>query len=54
MDPSRIRAEVGYVEPVPLDEALRRTVEWERENPPQHVDTAQYDYAAEDEAISRS
>jgi nucleoside-diphosphate-sugar epimerase len=29
-DTSRIRKELGYVEPIPLDEALRRTVEWER------------------------
>jgi nucleoside-diphosphate-sugar epimerase len=29
-DTSSIREELGYVEPIPLDEALARTVEWER------------------------
>jgi nucleoside-diphosphate-sugar epimerase len=29
-DSSRIRKELGYVEPIPLDVALQRTVEWER------------------------
>jgi nucleoside-diphosphate-sugar epimerase len=29
-DTSRIREELGYVEPIPLDEALVHTVEWER------------------------
>ena len=54
MDSRRIRTELGYVEPVLVDEALRRTVEWERANPPQQIDPAQYDYTAEDEALARS
>lgn len=29
-DTTALRSEVGYVPPVPLDEALKRTVEWER------------------------
>ncbi|NNG17288.1 MAG: NAD-dependent epimerase/dehydratase family protein [Gemmatimonadales bacterium] len=29
-DTRRIRSELGYVEPVSLDEAVRRTVDWER------------------------
>jgi len=33
-DTHAIRHELGYREPVPLEEALRRTVEWERANPP--------------------
>jgi nucleoside-diphosphate-sugar epimerase len=33
-DTSRIRQELGYREEVPPSEALRRTVEWERVNPP--------------------
>ncbi len=33
-DTSRIRDELGYAELVPRDEALRRTVAWERANPP--------------------
>ncbi len=52
MDSSRIRAELGYVERVPLDEALRRTIEWEKANPPERIDPAQYDYQAEDETVN--
>jgi nucleoside-diphosphate-sugar epimerase len=43
MDSSRIRAELGYTEPVSLDEALRRTIEWERASPPAEVDPAKVD-----------
>lgn len=52
LDSSRIRAELGYAEQVPADEAMRRTVEWERANPPPQVDPARFDYAAEDPLIS--
>jgi nucleoside-diphosphate-sugar epimerase len=54
MDSTRIRAELGYSECVPVDEALRRTFEWDEANPPQRIDSAQYDYLAEDEAIARA
>ena len=49
-DSSRIRAELGYAEPVSRDESLGRTIAWERANPPA-VDPAQFDYAAEDVAL---
>jgi nucleoside-diphosphate-sugar epimerase len=52
MDSSRIRAELGYAEPVTIEEALRRTAGWEKANPPERIDPAQYDYAAEDEALA--
>lgn len=52
-DTTRLRAELGYVEPVDLDEALRRTVAWERANPPAQFDPATFDYAAEDAALGR-
>ena len=48
---TRIRQELGYCEPVTPDEALRRTIEWERTHPPA-IDPAQFDYAAEDAALS--
>ncbi|SPE22512.1 NAD-dependent epimerase/dehydratase [Candidatus Sulfopaludibacter sp. SbA3] len=51
-DTTRIRTELGYSESVPVDEALRRTVEWEQANPPRFIDPAQYNYAAEDEALA--
>jgi len=50
-DTSRIRLELGYVEPVPRDEALRRTVAWERATrPPPNPRTL--DYAAEDAVLA--
>ncbi|AHG93092.1 NAD-dependent epimerase/dehydratase (plasmid) [Gemmatirosa kalamazoonensis] len=52
-DSSRIRAELGYAEPVSRDESLGRTIAWERAHPPA-VDPAQFDYAAEDRALSSS
>lgn len=45
-----IRRELGYEERVPLVEGLRRTIEWERANPP---DGVELDYAAEDETLAR-
>ena len=49
-DSSRIRRELGYKEPVALDEAIKRTIEWERANPPVEFNPNQFDYAAEDAA----
>jgi nucleoside-diphosphate-sugar epimerase len=48
---TRIRRELGYREPVPEGEAMRRTLEWERAHPPATLDPAQFDYAAEDAAV---
>ena len=47
----RIREELGFREPVGPEEALRRTIEWERTHPPP-IDPTQFDYAAEDAALS--
>ena len=44
----RIRKELGYEEGIPRDEALLKTIAWERANPPAEVDPKQFDYAAED------
>jgi nucleoside-diphosphate-sugar epimerase len=49
-DSNRIRRELGYREPVALDEAIRRTIEWERANPPGEFNPHQFDYGAEDAA----
>ncbi len=51
-DTSRIRNELGYREPVPRPEAIRRTIEWERAHPPERWDPAQFDYEAEDALIT--
>ena len=48
----RIRQELGYRELLPRDEAIRRTIEWERANPPA-TPHAQFDYDAEDEALAK-
>jgi nucleoside-diphosphate-sugar epimerase len=49
----RIRAELGFTEPITIPEALRRTIEWERANPSPSLPPAAFDYAAEDAAIQR-
>lgn len=40
-DTSRIRQELGYEETVPRNEALHRTVAWERKHPPEDFDPGQ-------------
>jgi nucleoside-diphosphate-sugar epimerase len=52
VDATRIRRELGYEEVVPLDEALRRTVAWERANPPENVGSEAFDYTAEDAVMA--
>jgi nucleoside-diphosphate-sugar epimerase len=47
-DSSRIRRELGYTEPVPLDEAIARTIAWERANPAGELSLYKFDYTAED------
>lgn len=51
VDSSRIRQELGYAERVNIDDAIRRTVAWERDHPPAHVDEKDYDYVKEDELL---
>lgn len=48
----RIRKELGYCELLPCEESIPRTIGWERANPPLQP-LAQFDYPAEDEAISQ-
>jgi nucleoside-diphosphate-sugar epimerase len=50
IDTSRIREELGYREPIAQDEAIRRTIEWERANPTTLSPHA-FDYEAEDIAV---
>jgi nucleoside-diphosphate-sugar epimerase len=49
---ARIRDELGYKEVVALEEAIRRTIRWQRKNPPAAPFLAQFDYAAEDAAVA--
>jgi nucleoside-diphosphate-sugar epimerase len=48
----RIREELGYGELLPCEEAIRRTITWERANPPA-LPLAQFNYEAEDEALAQ-
>jgi nucleoside-diphosphate-sugar epimerase len=52
-DTTRLRGELGVRDAVTRDDAIRRTVEWERANPPAGFIPQQFDYAAED-SIFRS
>jgi nucleoside-diphosphate-sugar epimerase len=52
VDSSRIRNELGYREPVAIDEGIRRTIEWERANQPGEVSFHPFDYASEDAVIN--
>jgi nucleoside-diphosphate-sugar epimerase len=52
-DTSRIRQELGFRESVGRDEAVHRTVAWERANPPAGVTLHQFDYVAEDDALKK-
>ncbi|HEY6338438.1 MAG TPA: NAD-dependent epimerase/dehydratase family protein [Candidatus Sulfotelmatobacter sp.] len=49
---ARIRNELGYREPVAIDDAIRQTIRWQQENPAPAAFLAQFDYAAEDAAIA--
>jgi nucleoside-diphosphate-sugar epimerase len=54
VDSSRIRRELGYKERIDVEEALRRTVAWERANPPQEIDPKAFDYVLEDTFLNVS
>jgi nucleoside-diphosphate-sugar epimerase len=50
---AKIRRELDFREPIEIGDAIQRTIQWERENPPQNpMFAAQFDYAAEDEALA--
>jgi len=51
-DTRRIREELGYREETDPAEALRRTIDWERAHPPDPIDAASFEYAAEDRALA--
>jgi nucleoside-diphosphate-sugar epimerase len=52
VDTSRIRDELGYKEQTGQEEGLERAVEWQKANPPEQIDPAAFDYAAEDAALA--
>jgi hypothetical protein len=52
VDTTRLRAELGYMEVVPQEEALRRTVEWQWADPLAKYDPKEFDYATEDTVLA--
>jgi nucleoside-diphosphate-sugar epimerase len=53
LDTTKIRTELGYKEAVSHDEALAKTIAWERDNPPEEIDPGKFDYAAEDRVLAK-
>lgn len=53
-DTSRIREELGFRESLSREEAVRRSVAWERENPDPGTGLYAFDYSAEDETVART
>jgi nucleoside-diphosphate-sugar epimerase len=51
-DSTRIREELGYREPVPIDEGIRRTIDWDRSHEPGEFNPYKFDYDAEDAAAA--
>jgi nucleoside-diphosphate-sugar epimerase len=51
VDSAKLRNELGYRERVSPEEALRRTIDWERSNPPTAGDPGAKEYDAEDAAL---
>jgi nucleoside-diphosphate-sugar epimerase len=52
VDTARIRRELGFEEPVPQAEAMRRAVQWELRSPPPEIRPEEFDYDAEDAALA--
>jgi len=52
-DTNRLRAELGFEDRVSREDAIRRSVEWERATPPSGFTPHQFDYEAEDAAIGK-
>lgn len=50
-DTSRIRRELGYAEQFTREDALARTLAWERDHPPAGFTPHAFDYGAEDAAL---
>jgi nucleoside-diphosphate-sugar epimerase len=52
MDTRRIRAELDYKETLSRAEGIRRTIEWDRANPPEELPPNAFDYEAEDTVLA--
>lgn len=49
---ARFRSELGYSDPVSVEQSLDRTIAWERSAPGAAYDSALFDYDAEDRALA--
>jgi nucleoside-diphosphate-sugar epimerase len=52
-DTTRIREELGYKEAIPEDKGMKRTIAWERENPPASISPEQFNYEGEDQVLKK-
>lgn len=52
VDTYRLRKDLGFEEPIPPAKALRQAVVWQRAHPPEQIDPALFDYAAEDAVLA--
>lgn len=52
VDSSRIRQELDYSERIDQEEAFKRTIAWERDNPPAKIDASAFDYETEDKVLA--
>jgi nucleoside-diphosphate-sugar epimerase len=53
MNSTAIREELGYREALTRAEAIRKTVDWQRRNPPEEIDPRRFDYEAENKVLGR-
>ena len=53
VDTKRIRSELGYKDVVSQQEALTRSIAWERANPPADAAGAEYEYTIEDMLLAK-
>jgi nucleoside-diphosphate-sugar epimerase len=53
MKSERVRAELKFQEPVAFEQAMQRTIEWEREHQPKQPMYMPFNYADEDAALQR-
>jgi nucleoside-diphosphate-sugar epimerase len=53
LDTTRIRRELNFAEISNYDEAIRGTVQWQKENPNPVLNPEQFNYAVEDRVLSR-
>ena len=51
MQADKIREELGYEPLVDLEDSVRETVQWERDNPPDPIPEDRLDYAAQDKVL---